>query len=447
MAKKKNKDDVVMADSGVLLASMAKAAESAYQAKGIYTRPDADGQIVGLPLDHLSQRFLYQSTHYPLGRVSLLVGRTESGKSAYLSEVVRWHADCGGGGMIRGTEGRDIKDLRDSILGYRENVCKYEACETVEHWQSGLTFAVSAFRKAYEQNPNQAPICFGVDSLRGARSKKVDEQIEKDGYADPKFSPEAKMFYAYFGYISQRLEGLPISLVVTNHLLDAIKDSRCGHGPAYTLPGGEGQRFYSTFVVEMTKVNDLKPSEKDGVRKMGRRIRLKTLKNSLASEVRLKIEVELIWWFDCGIQHTAWNWDKATTELLLAMQSEDNEDTESRRAARDLIGLVSCKRGNKGNHVWSDALGVPQSDPVDYRTAGTIIEGRRDILADLEPILHIRRRSSYPPIEAYLASRTAEQTRAWGLPPGGDDLVADTETEPVAGGGFGVEKEGDDAAA
>lgn len=93
-----------------------------------------------------------------------------------------------------------------------------------------------------------------------------------------------------------------------------------------------------------------------------------------------------------AIQRTMWNWDGATIDLLLEIQSKDRTRWKKIEEVLDL----NPERG-KSNMIWSKALGISREDKVGFSKAGRMLEQRPDILNRLHALLGIRERNVFEP--------------------------------------------------
>jgi hypothetical protein len=127
---------------------------------------------------------------------------------------------------------------------------------------------------------------------------------------------------------------------------------------------------------------------------------MQMVKNSLgpAGEV---VMVDMCWRYETdpetGLlqQRTAWDWDKATIDLLMGKKAQATIWGE----INDIVDLHEASQGR----VWSKELGIPEAKPVKRRIAGAMLEARRDLVTALYPVLHVATRAKFKPGEDFAA--------------------------------------------
>jgi len=132
---------------GMFASMVDKAAKTLGQDISIGTQ--ASEMLVGLPLPALCLRYLFQSTTFPLSRITQITGEEGSAKSAFLYEVFRWHMVYGGGAVLAGNENKDSPELRHSLLQWNPiwlNRLSVKPTHCLEEWQDVFTAFVNIAR-------------------------------------------------------------------------------------------------------------------------------------------------------------------------------------------------------------------------------------------------------------------------------------------------------------
>ncbi len=398
---------------------------------------EAEANLVGLPLPALCLRYLLQSSTFPLSRIAQITGEEGSAKSALLYEMFRWHMVYGGGAVLAENENKDSPELRQSILQWRPDWLSRlvtKPAYALEEWQDIFTTFITIARNQQDNagGPGRTvPICFGVDSLMATAPQSEIEAVRKDGHASRGYALAANLIARYMRTMPERIKFYPFTIIGTNHL----KPSTDMRGlPTSNVPGGKAVKFMETYEIEMKRApgHDIDKLEYGGLR-----VKLTARKNSLGPS-RKSITAELLWWYaDDGQgnfrQQTAWDWDTATVEMLLAFENAKGKKTIFNRL-RDITGIRVASKSMRT--AYSDVLGIPKSDPQLYRVVGSQLEQRPDLLTQVYQVLGITHRRPFQPGVDYrelLATAREEAQTAT------DDLYEDVEALPIVGDAMATE--------
>ncbi len=373
-----------------------KAAEE-LQRDDISIGTEAERLLIGLPLPALCLRYLFQSTIWPLSRIAQLTGEEGCAKTALLCEIARWHMVHGGGWVHAENEGKDSPKLRHSILQWRENWLRrieFVPTYSLEEWMDVFTQFIQIAQKQQDAatGPGRTvPLLFAVDSIMSTAPQSEIDAVLDCGHTVRGFALAAQLIAKYMRTMPQLIKKYPFSVVGTNHLKPAT--DYMGR-PTAAIPGGKSVKFMETFEIEMHRA----PSpDIDRLDYGGLRVRIVCRKNSNGPS-RRQIAAELLWWFETvdGVQRqqTAWDWDNATIELLLSFELTKGKKTIYNR----LQEICDIRVTNRAERLaWSQTLGIPQSDPVHYRTLGAILESRGELLEAIYNVLSITRHAVFTP--------------------------------------------------
>lgn len=360
----------------------------------VLTGPEADGCIVGLPLEHLALRWLFQSTVLPLGRTTILTGKRMSCKSAFMYEMFGWHRKYGGGGALKETENKDSPTLRLSLLNYDQGAVSVEPCSTMNEYTSAVLHDIDDY-KSFSEGTKSKPgpgrkllMAMGVDSLTATNSEETEKNIRKSGVAERRFPVEANMLSTWLKCLAPKIYGWPISLIFTNHN-KPVANQQTGHMDPH-MPGGTGPEFNATYVIYCQFAGKFEKAEWEG-----RRIKFKTLKNSLGPDGR-EITAEMLWrqQFVEGhgtVQRTYWDWHKSSIEMLVERMNHKLKSIANR--VKEVIDLKVAS----GKRVSSEALGIDKGSPVSFSKAGKILEERKDLHPAIHAVLGVQERAVYQP--------------------------------------------------
>lgn len=375
----------------------------------VYTGSEESMRSICLTVP-FSVRCLLQQEGWPLGRFVLLAGPQESCKSAMSYEIIRWHRQASGMGVIIEVEDKRSPELCQSILNYDERAVQVHRCETMEDWNSALSYWLDKIKvlmdgdpKAPKARPGKgrvSPFAFVVDSIMAAVVEDVMASVSEEGHTGKRYALEAGQLSDYLKVATKWLSDYPFSLIGINH--NKPGQDRYGN-PVRKLPGGKAPGYHASLDIDMNRVGK-QWKMADG--REGITLRMDIMKNSSAPHA--SVEVDMVWYMDINnpteagecLQRTYFDWDTAAIELLRkAMQ---DPGVSRRKKLEELVGL-HCTDSTK--KCWSDQLDIPEDEPLSYAEAGKVLEAKIDsdqaFRDALYPLMGIRRRVLYRPSVDY----------------------------------------------
>ncbi len=350
-----------------------------------YMGDEAERACIGLPLEAFSLQYIYSSDVYPLGRMEMVIGESDSCKTAFLFDKGRMFLNHRGGFNYQLNEARDPATLRSSIIG-REllrpggGFTLDGPCPSLETWQRNVTGLVKKFERTFEKGGCPFPAMTGPDSITGTTNERAIKKIDEAGCAQLTFGQDANLINQYTKYIFPKLYPWPISFVCTSH----IKFGSDDYGnKVMRIPGGDALRYVSTYItyLEWSK-KALNRSDAAG----GRNLRLKSIKSM--GDHR-SIDVQFVWTYDAankGEQHSYWDWHKASVVML----TEAKLSTKMREAVDDICNIYDTSSGTHGKCAQ---LGIKKATPV--QEIGRAIMGDTKVLAKLQGLFGIPRRAVF----------------------------------------------------
>ncbi len=378
--------------------TMAEEAGKKLERDDISLGNEADALVVGLPLPALCLRYLFQSTVFPLSRITQITGEEGSCKSALLYEIFRWHFCHGGGAVFHENEGKDSPELRDSILQYNQVWLRrldITPTHSLEEWQAALTEFVklaSDYQTRQDGPGRTIPIAFGIDSLMATAPREEIEKIMKSGHATRNFALAAYLISQYMRTMPSQLKTFPFSIIGTNHLKPAT--DYMGR-PTSNIPGGKSVKFMETYEIEMKRAPtpDIDRLEYGGIK-----LKITMRKNSLGPS-RKQIGAELLWWNSQDPvtrmirQQTAWDWDTASIETLLSF---NDAKAGKKSIYAEIMKILPLHNVNPSRReATCPLLGFDQA--THFRSIGAALESRPDLLMQMYPIMGITPRRVFQP--------------------------------------------------
>lgn len=352
----------------------------------------SDRGLIAIPFPAFSQRYLFGNTGFLIGRMTELVGRSYSCKSAFLYEIYRWHLNNGGVYKHILAEPKDSADLRQSITGVPAGDVRNQVVPVsyLDQWQTTCMSTLHTYDEVFAKAANKVSMgdvltADGVDSLAGVTTKKAAEEIYKDGHASPGFSPIPRAIADWARVYFPKMLPYPVSFIGVNH----YKDKPNSQGlPIKTIPGGSALQYAATTVLIFNvKTNKMYEKKGQGVRE----VEITTNKNcaSAAGDPR-ELTVNMTWFADeaTGVQATVWDWHSATADLILSFA----EGTATRKK---LDKIVRVEDLNKTTMTASCPTLKIKKAPL-YEI-GLAIDQNPDIGRALDDLFTVRRRHAWRP--------------------------------------------------
>jgi len=346
--------------------------------------------VIGLPLKAISLRYLFANDVFPYGRMTELVGVSESCKTAFLFEIYRWHIfntteqltfDPEGmhGGYVHNlVEPRDSPDLRNSILRLgMEDPYPVIQSNSVEEWQKNCADWIKKAEAQFDHGSMPYPIALGLDSLTAVTTKDEMDKTWNQGFADPGFSQIAKSINLWSKVFFNKMEPWPVSFIGVNHL----KENRAPNGAINrTVPGGASIKYAATFMFRLQRKDDI-----ELLNESGRIIEITTEKNSLSPGNHEKLKVRMTWTFDDnGEQCTVWDWHDASIELLTSF------DATRKKRIMDIVAIENVDKGRRTADC--SVLGLKK---VSWSELGAALMEEPTILKGLDKFFNVRRRNKF----------------------------------------------------
>ena len=360
--------------------------------------------MVGLPMPALCLEYIMQCTCWPLSRLATLVGEPASGKTIFGFEVSRWHHLYGGGSFYGDCEHKNASHVRSGLYRHDPHLlarASTKECYTIEQVQQVVFQTMESVIQVAAAHglPRSIPVAFMIDSLMGnAPEAEYESMAKNDGAAERGYALSAQLIARWFRSIQNKVEDNPFSILVTNHLRKST--DRMGN-TVRTTPGGTSVPYFETLELELKKVRAYELETHGGLTTW-----IKVFKNCVGPAGR-SIKADVIWWYQDVVdpatgelvrdehgtpkrqQHFSWDWDTATIDMLKQLQTDRAKLFKTIcKEAVDLNFVGKAQRGSNAQ-VWSDALGIPEDEPVEYRVAGAKIHADPAIMSKLRYYLDI----------------------------------------------------------
>lgn len=385
-AKKKSwGDNTYVVNAGDFFGTRAEDAKSKMGGNGSLLGTEAERAIIGLPLRAFSTQYLYSSSAYPLGRMEMTIGESDSCKTAFLFEKGRWYLrETGGGFIYLLNEARDPAELRTSIIGRdlldpTKGGFRLEGpCASLEDWQRRTTGWLHQLENTFETGGCGFPFMLGLDSITGTTNERTIDNIDKEGCAQITFGQDANLLNQYFKYLFQRVYRWPLSFVCTNHIKYGTDRY---NNRVMKIPGGDELRYASTYITHLKTQKQLDRLDISG----GRRILISSMK-SMGD--KREVGVDFVWQYgEGGEQKSLWDWHSASAELLSSFSGE------RKKLLDDIIDFPVVNRQSRT--ISCPALGFRKAVPYDELGKALMDSGK--LLETLQDHFGIKRRRLFQP--------------------------------------------------
>lgn len=404
MAKRKKTVQVDNWDAAMdgMFEQLVQDAASKLQNVNVVAGAEENVVLVGVPIPCLFLQYLFQCTVLPLSRITTLIGKEGSCKTAFMLEIMRWHHAVGGMSVYIQNEGKDSPTLRHAVLQWNDAWLKrhtmVETASTRE-WMTSLSHFLDLAKKhSDEEVGRRMLICFGIDSLTATAAEEMVEKVRQDGFVGRAHPIQALEIANYMRALIKLIRGWPFSVVATNHDKPRLDDY--GNEVHHT-PGGRSVKFMQTFEVllEAVSANPVQRSDHSYME-----IRFRTLKNSIGPKLRPRVEVPFVWWYDEeGKQHMAWDWGTATVKLLLSFNVSGTKTLY--KQIQEVVHIVP----KTTTTATCRDLGI--TEPVPYREVAAALEKDQERMQALRKLLHIQEGRAYDVSKDFSEVLTEESER------------------------------------
>lgn len=348
---------------------------------------DDDLLLFGLKLPSFSTRFLFQNEGLLFGKIIHLVGEEASFKSTFSSEILRWHLENGGAGIVFDTELRPISDIYSNFERKFEKRFHRFPCSYLEDWESAL---LSNTRNLLEAD-KKFPCCFVVDSVLGCNSKDTTQAIFKDGFASSRFSLEAKSISDFLRSYTHLLYNSLFTVCFVNHR--KFRSVLGSNVPVKSSLGGTEIRFYSSYEFELSKERQTK----DFSNSVFYDVIFDVYKNTYGME-RLKFRCPVVFTKEGNSVDVKFLWHTATAQLLGKLTGiKPPLSVSHAKRVREICNVGVKFAGRKGELYWCAQVGINEDNAVSAEEFGLALEEHSQILDELYKLFNISKRYIYNP--------------------------------------------------
>jgi hypothetical protein len=391
------------------LSQLMSAGEKQFGKKGMYVASQQEKFTYGLEHYSIALQYLLDSNIVPLQNMMSLAGPAKTYKTSALLEFSKLFVTppYDGGAIFINTEGKMSSTKIGSLLGAYEDNVKLMPSTSIQEWQERATFVLNSMIETQEKidlckssngrsqkdykDIKIPPTIICIDSLTGAQSEMMIEQVTKEGFAPGKtFQDRASLITQWLNTWGTKITGLPVFIIMSNHLKDAIGMSGPG-GPGKMTPGGAAAGFHVSYEIYVSRIKDIDKANCEGAM-----LQWRLNKSSLGQDKR-RITIPYYEAYNDEGRQIAWfDWDEALVLLLMELQEESRY-----KDLREVFGIQEIPKAGFGKVYTCNALGFDRKRAVEEgataQVIGSGIQKSPELREKLRSIMHVKMHKVWTP--------------------------------------------------
>jgi RecA/RadA recombinase len=383
------------------------AGEKQFGKRGMYVATDQEKFTYGVEHYSIALQYLLDSNIVPLQNMMAICGPAKTYKTSALLEFCKLFVSdpVNGSAVFINTEGKMSTTKVPSLL--RDNAPRLVMmpASSVQEWQERATFVLNTIKETQEKvdaaktgRSNKEfkdfkirPTILCIDSLIGAQSDMMIDMVTKEGFAPGKtYQDRASLFTQWLSTWASKLTGLPVFVLMSNHLKDAIGVSGPG-GPGKMTPGGSATGFHVSYEIYVSRIKDIDKANCEGAE-----LQWKVNKSSLGQDKR-KITIPYYETYDETGKQIAWyGWDEALCRLIIELQEESKY-----KELRELCGMQEIPKTGFGKVYTCNCLGIDRKKALEETCTAEVVGGALqkdpELREKLRSILHVTKHQVWHP--------------------------------------------------
>lgn len=363
--------------AAMFLDAMMQAASKQFGQHNVYVATEQEKRVYGISLDHnIALQYLIDSNVLPMQSIVTLSGPPKTYKTSGVLDLqgLFIKPPVNGQAFLIHTEGKMSPTKISSMLREHTQRLVLKGADSVDDWQDTAGFFLKTIKstlnkiriaqrgRKYKEYKEMTvpPIAIGIDSLIGAQSDTMIEQVFKDGSAPGKtFQDRAAKITQWLNVWASNLTSMPVTLIISNHLKDGMDGNKYN-------PGGIASGFHTSLDIRVSRIKDL-----DKARSEGALLQWKVHFSSIGRDKRA-IQIEYIETYDeNGKQLAGYDWNGALVKLLLELKGS----TMYPKLA-EVIDISEHDKGGVGKVYSSKSMGISIADAMEQKTTATIMGQR-----------------------------------------------------------------------
>lgn len=339
-------------------------------------------RTVGIEPYGLALQYLMGIDVLPMGGIIFIAGDPKTYKTSAVLEFCKMFMETKAGetngvGVVINTEGKWSDSKARSILGDLGSQLITMKATSTEEWQ---TYATTMFKSARDtidkikassnkktskfKGMEVPPLLLGLDSLIGAQTEYIKGKIEDEGHGAKTFQDRAMLNTQFLAKWSNDLVGLPVTMVITNHLKDKI--DTVGFGDRKTTGGGSASDFHASLKFYVARGKRIRRVGVDGVELIW-----KTKFNSLGPSPKQCIIPYYEKYDEHDSQVAYYDWNEALVRLLVVLQNENSMQKD--RIEQYLGKFEEYAKKGTGRVYCCEALGIDKTMAMDEKVTAQVL--------------------------------------------------------------------------
>lgn len=352
---------------------MLDTSEKHFGKKGLHVSKQQ--RIVGIEPYSLAFQWMTDLQVLPMQSIVCVSGMPKSYKTSTLLEFCSWfmlpfqhvipdYKYEPGVGAIVHTEGKWSPSKVTSMLKELSDRLVVMPANSVEDWQEKASTYLNFMRdtilkkrEAIEKKAKNSeykdmripPMLLGIDSLTGSQSENIQETVKSEGHGSKTYQDRAMINWQWLGTWGSNLVGMPVTVVISNHLKDAINTN--GGPPQQITGGGSGPGFGCALEIRVKNIGEIKKTYYEGAK-----LQWRCHFNSYGRDKR-KIDIPYLESYDANDNQVAkYDWDTALVDLIVG---ELFESSMYKERVKSITGdITEYNKGGFGAVYACEALGI-----------------------------------------------------------------------------------------
>jgi hypothetical protein len=356
-----------------------------------------------IPIPPICLQWLINSNGWPIGRATSSAGNAKTRKSTFAYQLGAWFLDAYGMVRIIDTENKSnnkvIADMAStskfSNVEMLPEQLQLSSVTTIDEWTK-LLLESGEERVANFGTPENMPIpsLEILDSLTGVNSREGQDQLHEDGQVgNATGMRNAKKITEFMRDLPDQLRGWPACIHTVSHQRDRTDGLK-----GKVRSGGVSPDYYTTidlvFTEGGTSAYNAGKAKSPGAGKTGSIIEIQVRFSAIGpdgKDQRISVPVIEKYYKDPETgkksRQVYFDWGAADAHFLF--QNKDK--------IKDTMDIDKINKKGKGDHYWSEALGIKKEAPMPATSFGLLIQSNKDLMSSLRNDLYIEENEVLPP--------------------------------------------------
>lgn len=369
----------------------------------------SEQRVIGLEPYSIALQYIMDLEVVPLQAIINIAGEEKTYKTSIGLEFCKMFLDLQpvqGIAVVNNTEGKWSPSKSRSMLGHHNDVLQVIQNKSVEEWQASATSNLLLMQEVVDKKKDAIakkaktseykdmvipPMIIMVDSLTGSQSDKIVETVQAEGFGSKTFQDRALINHQFFSTWGSNLIGMPVTIVITNHL--KIKLDGAPGIKQWTTSGGSGPSFMCSMEIRVKRIGEIDKTYIEGAKLLW-----KMHHNSLGRDKR-QIEVHYMEGYDAEDNQKAYfDWDST---LIMCLLERLEESAYKDRILGVLGEFNEYPKAGFGKVYSCGRLGIDKDKAIDEGVGATelgrMLQTDPVIREELKAALRIQKATKWTP--------------------------------------------------